>query len=409
MRRRNAMFTAVSISVIALAGVWGALSGDFAHAATRSKQVQPVTPNVKNAAYTVENGIKVFHLTAEQVRQEVSKGVYANAWGYNGGTPGPTIVVNQGDKVRIVVTNHLPDSTSVHWHGLIVPNSMDGVPGAEPSPEIQPSKSFTYEFTVKQAGTFMYHSHVDVAKQEMMGLDGMFISLPKGGDVVNGQPVNRDYTLLLQEWDLVNPPQSKPGITATQGMGSNSMTSGMNGGYGEGQVPAGTYDVNPESMSWNIFTLNGKQFPATASMEVKKGDKVLVRLGNLSMQNHPMHLHGHNFTVVAKDGIPLPKSAQYEANTIDVAPGETYDVEFTADNPGTWVFHCHLPHHTSGPNGGDGGMLTTFHYQGTPWPSGLNTTSAKTGNMGGMNTGSADETTSRASSKGMHMSNSKSN
>lgn len=254
------------------------------------------------------------------------------------------------------VTNRLKVPTSVHWHGLIVPNEMDGVPNVEPSPEIQPGKSFSYQFTVKQVGTFMYHSHVQPAKQEMMGLDGMFVSLPKNGqDQVNGKPVDRDYSILLQEWQL-----QKPGM-------ADSMSS--MGGYSEGQVPPGTYDVNPEAMSWNVFTFNGKQFPATAPMEVSKGQRVVVRLGNLSMQSHPLHLHGHNFKVVAKDGTPLPKSAQYMANTINVGVGETYDIEFVADNPGTWVFHCHLPHHTAGLNGNEGGMLSVFHYKNTPWPS----------------------------------------
>lgn len=353
-----------------------------------------VTPNVKNLSYKMKNGVKVFHLTAEQVKQEVSKGVFMKAWGYNGGTPGPTIMVNQGDKVKIVVQNNLSVPTSVHWHGLIVPNKMDGVPGVENSPAIDPGKSFSYEFTVKQVGTFMYHSHVNPTKQEMMGLDGMLIALPKKGTTnkIDGLKVNRDYSILLQEWQLEGKPASSSSSTGSSGMGTSKSMSGMSSsnssmsgpsapiknssakassgmaGFSEGQVPPGTYDVNAKGMAWNTFTFNGKQFPATSPMVVNKGETVLVRLGNLSMQNHPLHLHGHNFTVVAKDGSPLPKSAQYKANTIDVAPGETYDIVFKADNPGTWVFHCHLPHHTAGPNNTEGGMLNTFHYIGTPWP-----------------------------------------
>lgn len=354
------------------------------------KTVKPISPNVKNADYDVKDGKKVFHLTAEEVKQEVSKGVYMKAWGYNGSTPGPKIVVNKGDKVQVVVKNNLDVPTSVHWHGLIVPNKMDGVPGLENSPKIMPGKSFTYEFTVKQVGTFMYHSHVDSAKQEMMGLAGMFVALPEKGDKIDGYKVDRDYSLMLQEWQLEGKPSKGSDADDMSGMeGMNnkddmsgmkmdnqtddkkmSSMSGMGDGnvFSEGQVPPGTYDVNPEGMMWNTFTFNGKQFPATKPMEVKKGEKVLVRLGNISMQNHPIHLHGHNFKVVAKDGTPLQKPAQYDANTIDVAPGETYDIIFTANNPGTWIFHCHLPHHTAGQDDGHGGMLTSFHYDGTPWP-----------------------------------------
>lgn len=345
----------VSILVVIVTAGWATSAGWF-QTTYAASDATVVTPNIPQAKFTEENGIKVFKLTAEEVNQEVSKGVFMKAWGYNGSTPGPTIVVHEGDTIRVDVTNNLKVPTSVHWHGLIVPNVMDGVPNVEPSPEIQPGKSFSYQFTVKQVGTFMYHSHVQPAQQEMMGLDGMFVSLAKNGqDQVNGKSVDRDYSILLQEWQL-----QKQGMTSSM----NSM-----GAYSEGQVPPGTYDVNPEAMSWNVFTFNGKQFPSTAPMEVSKGQRVVVRLGNLSMQSHPIHLHGHNFKVVGKDGTPLPESAQYMANTINVGVGETYDVEFVADNPGTWVIHCHLPHHTAGLNGNEGGMLSVFHYQDSPWPS----------------------------------------
>ncbi|TCP27801.1 multicopper oxidase [Scopulibacillus darangshiensis] len=375
---------ALLIMAIATIGFWqinGKQDGDaFAKEKDNLKTVQPITPNVKNAKYEVKDGVKTFHLTAEPVKQEVSKGVYMKAWGYNGGTPGPTIVTHKGDKVRIVVKNNLDVPTSVHWHGLIVPNKMDGVPGVENSPKIKPGDTFTYEFTVKQVGTFMYHSHVNPAKQEMMGLSGMFIALPKKGNKIDGVKVDRDYSIMLNEWSLQGSP-SDDGSMKDMDMGGMDMEKGssskdgkkdgMSGmdGFEEGKVPPGTYNVNPEAMMWNVFTFNGKQFPATQPMEVKKGETVLLRLGNISMQNHPIHLHGHNFKVVAKDGTPLPKAAQYEANTIDVAPGETYDVVFKANNPGTWIIHCHLPHHTAGMSDTEeGGMLNAFHYDGTPWP-----------------------------------------
>lgn len=319
-------------------------------AEAKEKPAEVVSPNVPNAKYTVEEGVKVFKLNAEEVKQEVSKGVFMKAWGYNGSTPGPTIVVKEGDKIRVIVTNKLDEPTSVHWHGLIVPNKMDGVPAVEDSPSIQPGESFAYEFTVKQVGTFMYHSHVNVEKQEMMGLAGMFVSLPETQEQDQDQKVDRDYTLMTQEWKLEEPGSEKGMMMSPDDFGS-------------GKMPAGTYEVNPEAMMWNLFTLNGKQFPDTAPLKVKKGERVRIRLGNISMESHPIHLHGQNATVVAKDGVPLPKSAQYQVNTVNIAPGETYDIEFIADNPGAWPLHCHLPHHTAGKNGQEGGMFTTVQYK----------------------------------------------
>lgn len=359
--RRRIMLLSLFVLVAALIGGWAAW--EYNRTALASAQTNVVTPDIPEAKYETVDGVKVFKLTAEPVRQEVSKGVFMDAWGYNGSTPGPTIVVRQGDRIKVELTNRLPEPTSIHWHGLIVPNEMDGVPGAEPGKAIQPEESYTYEFTVKQSGTFMYHSHVEPAKQEMMGLSGMFISLPSKPETQKDQKADRDYGILLQEWSLQDPAAGNEGAKQMKMDSMNGME-----GYSEGQVPPGTYDVNPEAMSWNVFTFNGKQFPATSPMEVKQGDRVRIRIGNISMQNHPLHLHGHDFKIVAKDGSRLPEALQYSANTIDVAPGETYDVEYVADNPGTWVFHCHLPHHTAGMNGAEGGMLSVFHYQGTPWP-----------------------------------------
>lgn len=339
----------ILVVCLAILGFWidsGHRSNNKSVVEADAKPADVISPDVQKADFTIVKGVKVFKLNAEPVKQEVSKGVYMNAWGYNGSTPGPTIVVNEGDRIRVVVTNNLSEPTSVHWHGLIVPNNMDGVPAVEDSPKIEPGKSFTYEFTVKQVGTFMYHSHVNVKKQEMMGLAGMFISLPKS----NEQNIDRDYTLLTQEWKL-----EKPGSKMGMMMSPDD--------YGEGEVHPGTYEVNPEAMMWNVFTFNGKQLPDTTPLLVKKGEKVRIRLGNISMESHPIHLHGHNARVVAKDGVALKKSAQYEVNTVNIAPGETYEIVFTADNSGVWPLHCHLPHHTAGKNGEEAGMFTTVNYQ----------------------------------------------
>ncbi len=319
---------------------------------TNQNQTTPITPNLSNAPYQMVNGYKTFHLTAEPVTREVSKGIFMKAWGYNGTTPGPTIVVRNGDKVSIQVTHHLQVPTSVHWHGLIIPNKMDGVPNLEPSPVIQPGQSFTYHFTVHQVGTFMYHSHYNGSKQEMMGLEGMFISLPKNGDRVDGIQVQDDYTLMTQEFELLTPNQTSnnaqnqnptnktqpynnntnnPEIpvnpsqnsqtfllqkpfqasfpnslvrslkpinwcmfnqnpSSQQNNSSNSFNANPNNPsnpslssasgnqssqpFGAGQVPPGQYVVNAKAMQWNMFTFNGKQFPATAPMIINQGDWV---------------------------------------------------------------------------------------------------------------------------------------
>ncbi|WHY70552.1 multicopper oxidase family protein [Fictibacillus enclensis] len=348
MKQKKSLLFILPVLCLMVAAIWWgnhSLYSPESTAEAKEKPAEVVSPDVPKAKYTSKGGIKTFKLTAEPVKQEVSKGIYMKAWGYNGGTPGPTIVVNQDDKIRVEIKNNLKEPTSVHWHGLIVPNKMYGVPAVEDSPKIMPGKSFTYEFKIKQAGTFMYHSHVNVEKQEMMGLGGMLVSLPKN----NKQKIDRDYTLLTQEWKL-----EKPKSKMDMNMGTKDKS--------EGEVTQGTYEVNPKAMMWNVFTFNGKQMPDTTPLKVKKGERVKIRLGNLSMESHPIHMHGHNATVIAKDGVPLKKSAQYLVNTVNIAPGETYDIAFTADNTGTWPLHCHLPHHTAGKGQKEGGMFTTVKY-----------------------------------------------
>lgn len=268
-----------------------------------------ITPNVKNLPWKMENGVKVFHLIAEPVKQEFAKGLVVNAWGYNGGTPGPTIEAVEGDRVRILVTNKLKEATTIHWHGLLVPNSQDGVSGLNQKP-IMPGETFTYEFTLKQQGTYMYHPHFDEMIQIAMGMMGFFIIHPKEPEK---EPVDRDFAIFSHQWYL----------------------------------PAGGFTPNPLLMSdFNYFTFNGRIFPATDALVVKQGEKVRVRFANLSMDNHPMHLHGFAFKVTASGGWRLPETAQYLGTTIDIAVGNTNDIEFVADEPGDWALHCHKTHHT---------------------------------------------------------------
>ncbi|MCF8567051.1 copper oxidase [Alicyclobacillus tolerans] len=304
-----------------------------------------IAPNLRFVQHTNEYAGKHFHLVAEEVVQSVTADVAIRAWGYNGTTPGPVIVVNEGDRVQISVSNHLSETTSIHWHGLIVPDRVDGVPGIGAGVSIPPGDTYTYEFTVRQAGTYMYHAHAMDAKQEMMGLGGMFIAVPR-----HGLTANREYLLLLQEWSV----QTGDGMTKT----------GMSMGASREQrmdASSKVYDIDPMSMDFNYFTINGKAYPATAPLRVRSGEKVRLRLANLSMDSHPMHLHGHFFRVAATDGMAIPD--RFYKNTINVAPGETWDIEFVANNPGVWAFHCHKPHHTTNDHGVDtGGMFTVLRY-----------------------------------------------
>lgn len=287
---------------------------------------------------TIVNGVKEFDLVAEPVRWEYANGKTITAWAYNGQVPGPEIRATEGDKVRIKFINKLPKDTTVHWHGLDVPNSMDGVPGVTQD-AIKAGASFTYEFTASPAGTHFYHTHgsghADEAQQSDMGLSGSFIVEPK-----NYQKADKEFTLLLDDW---------------QTMGSNFNMAMMD----MDSMGMDNSSMDMMSMNYNLFTINGLSFPDTKALDVKQGDKVRVRLINASASTtHPMHLHGHQFKVVAADGNPVPEAAQLTKNTISLNPGETYDIEFTADNPGVWAFHCHELHHAGS------GMLTLLKYEG---------------------------------------------
>jgi FtsP/CotA-like multicopper oxidase with cupredoxin domain len=284
--------------------------------ATRSAVIAPggqpavITPNGKTLPWRIVNGVKVGHLIAQPVQHEFAPGLSAECWGYNGGTPGPTIEATQGDHVRIYVTNRLPEATTVHWHGMIIPNGMDGVSGLNQAP-IDVGKTFVYEFTLKHAGTFMYHSHFDEMTQIALGMVGMFIVHPRRPV---GPPVARDFVLMTHEWRL----------------------------------DVGAKRPNPLEMTdWNLLTFNSKSFPATQPMLMKTGERVRIRLGNLGpMDHHPIHLHGLNFAVTQTDGGYVPMSAQYPETTVLVPVGTTRVIEFTPTEPGDWAMHCHMTHHT---------------------------------------------------------------
>ncbi len=293
--------------------------------------MEPITaPNVQPATETVggqplpyreENGVKVFELTTKAVLWEILEGVTVTAYTYNGTVPGPMIRVTEGDQVRIIVKNELPDPTTVHWHGVEVPNAMDGVPGVTQDP-IQPSESFTYEFIAKPAGTFMYHSHFEGDVQVGAGLYAPFIIEPKEPEA---NPPAVDKVLMISEL---------------------RMTDGE------------TFAAMPMAgMEPNYFTINGKSFPATEMITVKKGDLVRLRFIAIGQFIHPMHLHGMPFKIIATDGHPVPEGAQLTKDTVSVAPGERYDIEFVATETGQWMLHCHILHHTTNDNVEPGGLM----------------------------------------------------
>lgn len=268
-----------------------------------------VTPNTSTLPWTMEDGVKVFHLTAEPVKRQFSPGLTVNCWGYNGQTPGPTIEAVEGDRVRILVTNKLPEPTTVHWHGILLPNGMDGVSGLNQR-SISPGVTFKYEFTLRQSGTFMYHPHFDEMTQIGLGMMGFFIIHPK--NPTEEEKVDRDFCIMLHEWF----------------------------------IPVGASSPDPMVMlDFNYFTFNSTVWPGTEPLVVKQGQKVRLRLGNLSMDSHPIHLHGYEFTVAAQGAKRMKPSAQYDAVTINVPVGDTRTVEFVADAPGDWALHCHKTHH----------------------------------------------------------------
>ncbi len=273
--------------------------------AAQGGQVLVHSPDVPKLPWTMDNGVKVFRLDPEVVKVQLLPGTEMFAWGYSGSMPGPTVEVSEGDRVRFIVTNKLPEATTMHWHGLEVPLNMDGAPFIS-QPLIEPGQTFVYEYTVHQNGTFFYHSHM--AMQEMMGMIGLFIIHPKQS---HSPHVDKDFGLILQEWALLpnNP------------------------------IP------NSLAMEFNWLTINGKAGPATTPMIVKQGERVRLRVVNLGMDHHPMHIHGNQFVVTGTEGGRSPESTWFPHNTALVGVAQARDLEFDAVYAGDWMFHCHLPHH----------------------------------------------------------------
>ena len=310
MINRRQLLLGSAASVLA-----GKLSLDEASAQTPDAQsassqdyVPVITPNGRTLPWRMRDGVKEFHLIAEEVDHEFAPGTRIKAWGYNGSTPGPTIEAVEGDLVRFYVTNKLGEPTTIHWHGLLLPFGMDGVAGLT-QPSIKPGETWVYEFPLMQHGTHMYHPHADEMIQMAMGMMGMFIIHPRTAEA---NPVTRDYALLLHNW----------------------------------AIHPGTYRPDPSIMTeFDLWTINSKVFPAIESLVAQTGERVRVRIGNLSMWNHPIHMHGAQFEVTGSDGGRRPQAQWRKEVTEIVGVGQTRDLEFTAV-PGDWPIHCHMSHHT---------------------------------------------------------------
>ncbi|UGQ49102.1 multicopper oxidase family protein [Massilia endophytica] len=329
---------AVAVSAAAVSRAGAATLPEAASAADANTQVPPPPPNGRHfnpvvtlngwsLPWRMNNGVKEFHLVAEPVVRELAPGMKANLWGYNGQSPGPTIEVVEGDRVRIFVTNRLPEITSIHWHGQRLPNGMDGVTGIT-QPAIAPGKTFVYEFVARRPGTFMYHPHADEMTQMAMGMMGFWVTHPKDP---SQHAVDRDFVFLLNAYDI------EPG----------SYTPKVN-----------------TMLDFNLWTFNSRVFPGIDPLVIRQGDKVRIRVGNLTMTNHPIHMHGHEFVVTGTDGGWTPPGSRWPEVTTDVAVGQMRAIEFTATDPGDWALHCHKSHHTMNAMGHDVPTLIGVDHRG---------------------------------------------
>jgi len=308
MNPRRSFFRSVfgtGAAAVALSRVARAQPANKTQPSNSGAAVAVVTPDVADLPFTMDGGVKIFQLTAEPVKQMIIPGRTFDLWGFNGSAPGPTIQANEGDRIRIVFENHLPEPTGIHWHGLELPIEMDGVPGIGQKP-IMPGERFVYEFPLNQNGTFFYHSHM--AMQEMVGMLGGFVIHPKMSYTPR---VDKDYLIALQEYAVLP---------------SSTIPNSMN-------------------MEFNWLTFNGKAGPASTPLIIQQGERVRIRVINLGMDHHPIHLHGFTFWETGREGARQPEAIWPRGNTVLVGVAQARDIEFVADRTGDWMFHCHLPHH----------------------------------------------------------------
>ncbi len=322
MSNRRTFFKAAGATLLGAAAVSRAGAATLPEAVIQNSaamQLPPPPPNGRpyqplitvngwSLPWRMKDNVKEFHLVAEPVVREIAPGMKANLWGYNGQSPGPTIEAVEGDRIRIFVTNKLPEVTSVHWHGVLLPSGMDGVTGLT-QPPIAVGKTFMYEFVLQRSGTFMYHPHADEMVQMAMGMMGLFIVHPKDPKQFK---VDRDFGFILNAYDI-EPGSATPRV--------NTM------------------------LDFNLWTWNSRAFPGIDPFVARTGERVRIRVGNLTMTNHPIHMHGPHFEVTGTDGGWVPKTARWPEVTTDIAVGQMRAFEFDA-LAGDWAIHCHKSHHT---------------------------------------------------------------
>jgi FtsP/CotA-like multicopper oxidase with cupredoxin domain len=301
----------------------GSLSKTDTHAAAVVRTVPVVTTDVGDLPFELDGDVKVFRLTAHVFKRQIAPDKTIDVWGFNGSAPGPTIQVTQGDRIRVIFKNELPEPSSIHWHGFEDRIGFDGMPGISQEP-VKPGASFTYNFTIRQEGTYFYHSHM--AMQEMAGMLGAVIMHPK---VPYRPHCEKDFLIHLQEYAVL----------------ANSTT------------------PDTMMMEFNWLLLNGKAGPATTPLIARQGDRVRIRFVNLGMDHHPMHIHGHTFYVTGTEGGRIPETAWWPGNTVLVGVAQARNIEFIADNPGDWMVHCHLPHHMMNQMASQAGPLTRMPSQ----------------------------------------------
>jgi len=327
MRRKLVIISAAFVLVLAAAATGALIHSDNGRAAPRVAQ----------------GSLREFTLVAEPVRWQIQPGMVVDGWGYNGQIPGPTIHVTEGDTVRVHLINHLPEPTTIHWHGIDVPTNMDGVPGLSQD-AVEPGDSFTYEFAASNPGTRMYHSHFDTDTQIQLGLYGAFVIDPLKPEP---QRFDHDYTYILTEKSL--------DLTPDVALGEKDILH-RDAGNGRGG-----------DLQRDLFLMNGRAGVAIDPMTISQGGHIRIRLINLGNLVHAMHLHGQAFKVIATDGNPVPPGAQFVKDTVSIGPGERFDLEVDGTNPGVWMFHCHINNHAAN------GMSTVMSYDGfEPFSSDLN-------------------------------------
>lgn len=305
--------------------------GNGGEAAANKEQPTGLTQTV-NAEIMTGN---TFEIVAKEASHQLNDTVNVTAWTFNGSVPGAQFRVKEGEKVKINLKNELPDPVSIHWHGIPVPNEMDGIPGVTQN-AVKPGETFTYEFNASVPGTYMYHTHQDGVNQIDKGLYGSFIIEPKQ------KTYDKDYSVMLDEW-MSNPEEAQ------------SQMSGMDHGNMGGMDDKG---MGHDMSNYDIFTMNGKSGDSIEPLVVKEGEKVRIRLINIGYASHKIHLHGHKFKVAAIDGQELNDPQEIEDQLVSIAPGERYDLEFTANNPGTWYLERH------GEAEGTSGMKMAIEYEG---------------------------------------------